>query len=195
MPLRLLSTLLLYILVVGYTPGPANLYALSCSLRYGRPKALKMWRGLLVGFVCVVSVVALLSYHLDMAIKPYVLWLRVIGAAYILWLAWRIYHTPLEGDDDRTICNFWSGFIMQLTNVKMIIFEVTVYSIYVIPYSDRLGDYYLTAALLLLAGPIANLAWIFVGGYLRRFFINKMKWVNVIMALLLAGCAFIILFQ
>jgi len=36
MPCSLLPTLLLQILIVGYTPGPANIYSLAMSLRHGR---------------------------------------------------------------------------------------------------------------------------------------------------------------
>ena len=36
------AALLAYIFAVGYTPGPANLYALSCTFKYGRRAALRM---------------------------------------------------------------------------------------------------------------------------------------------------------
>ena len=50
MPISLLPSLLFALFAVGYTPGPANLYSLACCLKFGRRKALKMWRGLLTGF-------------------------------------------------------------------------------------------------------------------------------------------------
>ena len=46
MPVSLLPSLLLAILLVGYTPGPANLFALHCSMKNGVRKALVMWLGL-----------------------------------------------------------------------------------------------------------------------------------------------------
>ena len=48
MPYSLLPTLLMQMLIVGYTPGPANIYSLAMSLRYGRKKSLMMWLGLTV---------------------------------------------------------------------------------------------------------------------------------------------------
>ena len=45
-----LPTLLLQILLVGFTPGPANIYALTMSLRHGRTVSLVMWLGMLTGF-------------------------------------------------------------------------------------------------------------------------------------------------
>ena len=50
MPHSLLPTLLLQILIVGYTPGPANIYSLAMSLRHGRRTSFVMWLGLLTGF-------------------------------------------------------------------------------------------------------------------------------------------------
>lgn len=55
MPIHLFPSLLLYIIMVGYTPGPANIYALSCSLKYGRKSALRMWYGELFGFLIAVT--------------------------------------------------------------------------------------------------------------------------------------------
>ena len=66
MPLSQLPTLLLYILIVGYTPGPANIYSLTCAMKYGRKQALVMWRGLLTGFTIAVIGMAVLS-HLEIS--------------------------------------------------------------------------------------------------------------------------------
>ena len=38
MPIELLPSLLLSLIAVGYTPGPANIYSLSCVLTYGRKR-------------------------------------------------------------------------------------------------------------------------------------------------------------
>lgn len=86
MPLHLLPSLLLYILMVGYTPGPANLYALSCSLKYGRKAALRMWYGELCGFLVSVTLVSVATHLIGTILGEYVQWLKYVGAAYILWL-------------------------------------------------------------------------------------------------------------
>ena len=90
MPIYLLPSLLLAIIVVGYTPGPANLYALACCLKYGRRKALKMWRGLFTGFCIDLVLMVLLTHLLGEMMGHYVIYLKYIGVAYILWLAWKM---------------------------------------------------------------------------------------------------------
>jgi cysteine/O-acetylserine efflux protein len=58
---------------------------------------------------------------------------------------------------------------VQLTNAKIILFDFMVYSVYVLPYSTRLSDLFVAAALLLIAGPGANLVWLLAGAGLSNF--------------------------
>ncbi|MBO4754492.1 MAG: LysE family transporter [Bacteroidales bacterium] len=194
MPISLLPSLLLAIIVVGYTPGPANLYSLACCLKYGRRKALKMWRGLFIGFCIDLFLMVLLTHLLGEMMGHYVVYLKYIGVAYILWLAWKMFRDQGLEDTEAKDCTFTSGMLMQMTNAKMLLFELTVFSTYVLPYSNRLISLFLVAPLLLIAGPGANFAWLYAGAYLRRFLHKYRKQVDLTMALLLAACAIYILF-
>lgn len=195
MPISLLPSLLFTILVVGYSPGPANLYALACCLKYGRRKALAMWRGQLVGFLITVSIMALLTHFLGDVMGQYVSWLKYVGASYLLFLAWKMFHSSNQADADPGECNFMSGMIIQLTNAKMMLFDLTAFSIYVLPFSNRLIDLFIVGTLLIIAGPGANLAWLYAGAYLRRFLSKYSRQVDVVMSVLLALCAVYIMFQ
>lgn len=195
MPITLLPSLLFAIIVVGYSPGPANLYSLACCLKYGRRKALKMWRGLLTGFSIAACIMVLLTHFLGELMGDYVSYLKYLGALYILWLAWKMWRDSGQTDTEAKDCSFSSGLIVQLTNAKMLLFELTAFSVYVLPYSNRLIDLFIVAILLLIAGPGANLAWLYAGAYLRRFFSRYRKQVDIVMALLLALCSVYIVLQ
>ena len=91
------------------------------------------------------------------------------------------------------LCTFWSGLVMQLTNAKMLLFDLTVFGLFVLPYYNRLVDMLPIAALLLLAGPGSNLVWLLAGDYLRHIFGKYQKQVDMVMALLLVLCAVAIL--
>lgn len=199
MPLSLLPSLLLSIIAVGYSPGPANLYSLSCSLRYGRIKSMRMWLGLLCGF-STMAIIASSSVHFaGMALGRYIIYVRYIGAAYLIYLAWKIFHSAIidesESDADVTdsSCSFLSGFIVQMTNAKMIIYELTIYSTFVLPYSNRLIDLYKVAAWLLLSGPVANLVWLIAGSALKPLFLKHQRLVNTIMAGAILLCAILVI--
>lgn len=89
MQLEQLPALLIAILAVGYTPGPANIYAMSCSLRYGWRSSMRMWCGLLCGFLTAALLAAAVAHLAGMAFKEYVPYLRYLAAAYIIYLAWK----------------------------------------------------------------------------------------------------------
>ncbi|MBQ0114889.1 MAG: LysE family transporter [Bacteroidales bacterium] len=188
MPVSLLPKLLLYIIIIGYSPGPANVYALSCALKYGRKRALNMWRGLLTGFSIAVVLVAVAAHLLGTAMGEDVIYLRYAGAAYILWLAWNIVRNDVNADESHH-CTFVDGMIVQLTNVKMILFAFTAYGTFVLPYTNTMIALLEVAVLLLLAGPVANLFWLLVGAWMRPFFLHYHRIVNVVMAVSLVACA------
>lgn len=193
MPNELLPTLLLQILVIGYTPGPANIYSLAMSLRHGRRKALQMWLGLLTGFSIAVLSMALLTHLIGMAFGAYILYLKYVGAAYIVYLAYRILRSHPVAEASDKGCSFRTGVIVQLTNAKMLLFDLTAFNTFVLPYSHRFADLVVVAAWLLLAGPGGNLVWLIVGSYLRKFFIHHGRQVDLVSGIALLLCALYIL--
>lgn len=189
MPYSLLPTLLLQILIVGYTPGPANIYSLAMSLRHGRKESLSMWLGLLTGFCIAACIMSVLTYMLGIAIGEYVSYLKYIGAAYLIYLAYKIYKRNGNSTEHNYECSFRSGMIVQMTNAKMLLFELTAFSTFVLPYSSRLTDLLEVAAWLTLAGPGGNLAWLSAGSSLRGFFAKYGRQVDTLSAIALILCA------
>ena len=110
-PETLVPALLLQILVVGYTPGPANIYALTMAIRHGRRKALRMWAGLATGASVAVCVVAVLTHFLGEALGDYVVYLKYFGAAYLVYLAFKVWKSSASSDKDDD-CTFLSGMLM-----------------------------------------------------------------------------------
>lgn len=189
MPYTLLPTLLLQIVVVGLTPGPANIYALAMSLKFGYRQAMKMWLGLLTGFYTAMLGMALLTYFMGMAFGNYIVYLKYIGAVYILYLAYQIINGNKRMNGKHRECSFYSGLIVQLTNAKMLLFDLTSFSAFVLPYSNKLIDLIELGTWLLLAGPGSNLVWLLAGSYLRRFFERYGKKVDMVCGVALIFCA------
>ncbi len=194
MPYSLLPTLLLQILVVGYTPGPANIFSLAMSLRHGRKQSMVMWLGLLTGFLIAVTLMAVLTHFIGMAFGQYVGFLKYLGAAYIVYLAYRIWRSNRQGNEKQGDCTFVSGMLVQMTNAKMLLFDLTAFSTFVLPYSNRLVDLLEVGAWLVLAGPGGNLVWLLAGSYLRQFFTKYGRQVDVVSAMALVLCALYIVF-
>lgn len=193
MPIEQLPALLLAILAVGYTPGPANIYAMSCSLRYGCRASMRMWCGLLCGFLTAALLAAAAAHIAGMAFREYVPYLRYLAAAYIIYLAWKTYRAGISSEGD-TQPTFASGFVVQLTNAKIILFDLSCYSAFVLPYSQRFLDLLPVTALLILAGPGANLVWLLAGGAIKPFVYRYAKTVSAVMAVALLLCAVMMVF-
>ena len=193
MPPEQLPALLLAILAVGYTPGPANIYAMSCSLSYGWRASMRMWYGLLCGFMTAALLAAVAAHFAGMAFKEYVPYLRYLAAAYILYLAWKTYLSGVSSEGDAAP-TFSSGLIVQLTNAKIILFDLSCYSAFVLPYSERFIDLLPVTALLLLAGPGANLVWLLAGGAIKPFVSRYAGTVSIVMGTALLVCAVMMLF-
>lgn len=194
MPVSLLPSLLILIIGIGYSPGPANFFSLMCAAKYGRKAALRMWLGLLAGFTVAVVAMAVATHFIGEAMGRYVAYIKYAGAAYILLLAWDIYHQSGKQKANHRDCTFLSGMVVQLTNAKMLLVDIMAFSTFVLPYSDRLGDLLVVAAWLEIAGPGANLTWLLLGGALHHFFSRHQRQADLVMAIGLVVCAAIVVF-
>ncbi len=190
MPLALLPSFLLYCYVGAITPGPANLCSLSTALRYGRSTALRQWQGLFAGFAIVSMASVLVTYFLGTLLNPYVEYLSWLGAAYLLWMAW---HTLLSsgGPEGKTAAQpgFLTGLLVQLTNVKIMVFCLVALASYVLPYSRSFGSLLAVGLFLPFTGPAANLVWLFAGAAMQRLFADHRRTADLVMAAALALCA------
>jgi cysteine/O-acetylserine efflux protein len=162
-------------------------------MKNGTREAMTMWFGLLTGFAIAALIGAMVTHLVGSMMDRYVVWLKYIGCAYILYLAWQIYRSTGEAKESDSTCTFLSGMIVQLTNAKIILFDLMAYTTFVLPYSNRLSDLLVVTALLEIAGPGANLVYLFAGGELHNFFNRYPRQIDTVMALLLAACAVYIL--
>lgn len=190
MPLAILPSFLAYCYIGAITPGPANLCSLSASLRYGRKPALRQWRGLFTGFFLVSMASVLVTYFLGALLNDYVPLFSWVGAAYILWMAFHMLRSSgdIELQEVDAPC-FRRGLLVQLTNVKVMVFCLTALTSYVLPYTRSFLALLAVGLFLPFTGPMANLVWLFAGAALQKLLSRHRKAVDVVMALSLALCA------
>lgn len=196
MPLTLLHSFLLYCYLGAITPGPANLCSLSAALRYGKGPALRQWRGLFVGFSIVSLASVLVTYLLGTVMDRYVGILSWIGAAYILWMAFHMLRSSgVSAEEDPAAPSFLRGLLVQLTNVKIMVFCLVALSSYVLPYTSSFWSLLAVGLFLPFTGPVANLVWLFAGVSLQKLFVNHRRAVDITMAAALAVCAVSLIFS
>ncbi len=192
MPISMLPNMVMLIVVVGLSPGPANLLAMSAGMRRNNRRAFVTWLGMATGFFAAALGLAVAIRIVGPLVEDYIYWLRIVGATYILWLAWSIFHHRGEGGKDHNT-SFGHGFVVQLTNAKMVVFDLTIYTTFVLPYSQRFVDLLEAIAWLIIAGPVANAVWLMAGMWLRGLFERYRRVLDTIMAIALALCAVLLL--
>ncbi|MDY3871171.1 MAG: LysE family transporter [Clostridiaceae bacterium] len=190
MPASMLPSFLLYCYIGAITPGSANLTSLAAALRYGRKPALRQWRGIFFGFFLVSMASVLVTWLLGTMLNEYVGYLAWVGAAYILWMAWHMLRSSgVEAEDNPDQPTFRRGLLVQLTNVKIMVFCLTALASYVLPYTDSFWWLLGVGLFLPFTGPMANLVWLFAGASLQKLFSRHRRAVDLVLALSLVACA------
>lgn len=112
------------------------------------------------------------------------------GAAYIVWLAWKIATSPTKEDGLQTKpISFWASFALQFVNVKIILYGITALSTFVLPQTQALSWIIGVSVLLAMIGTFGNVCWALAGHLFQRLFRQYGRPLNIVLALLLVYCA------
>lgn len=115
-------------LILGFSPGPDNLFVLMQSATQGRRAGMFVVLGLCAGLVVHTLAVALGLAAIFAASAIAFTCLKFVGAAYLAYLAWQAFRAPaidIAGKGGRQTDMrrmFLRGIIMNLTNPKVIFF-------------------------------------------------------------------------
>ncbi|MPN44862.1 Cysteine/O-acetylserine efflux protein [bioreactor metagenome] len=117
--------------------------------------------------------------------------MTVIGAAYIMWLAWKTYKSKPHSIDENTKSTntFMAGLLLQFVNIKLILYAITTVSTFIVPYYQSPLVLISFCALLTFIGFLANCSWALFGAAFQKFLAKNDRVVNAVMALLLVYCA------
>lgn len=180
-----------YALVTSLTPGPNNILSLQTIRQKGWRRGKDTLFGIFVGFLCVMILCALFCYELNARLPMLSRWLKYVGAAYILWLAVHVARSkPAREAGESRQASFWRGACLQLVNVKIILYAITVYTAYVLPAGGNLTFHPLA---LTAVGALGCCLWGGVGGLLQGFLAKYDRPFNYAMGAVLVLCAVSIL--
>lgn len=179
-----------YLLSTAFTPGPNNIAGMSNAAQHGLKKGFLFNLGIFAGQLSVVFACTVFCRALTSLLPKIELPMRLIGALYILYLAWRTFRSGGEVDEVRTEARFLPGLLLCWLNPKYYVYCIVSLETYVLPYyggSD--GMIALFAAILAVTGFLATLCWSVFGSVFRTVFAKHGKIVNTLLALLLVYCA------
>nr|WP_309502952.1 LysE family translocator [uncultured Roseovarius sp.] len=160
-------------LALNLTPGADMMFCLGQGLRAGPRSAVAASAGISAGGIVHVTLAGLglgaVAQQVPWALDV----IRWIGVAYLLWLAWGALRLRLPQRTDlpiRARRAFRDGFIVNLTNPKVILFVLAFVPQFVDPAAGSiLGQFLIYGAVLGGGGFVINGAvGVFAGGLGRR---------------------------
>lgn len=188
MPISVLSAFLLYCAINAFTPGPGNLLALNTVTAYGWRNGRPLFFGIFAGYYVVQLLCALFVYGVSSFLPDYLAFMKYAGAAYILWLAWRIAVSVPDGNGGTEKASFLQGFLLQFVNVKIYLFGITALTCYVTDYYAQLPVLLLAELFVATLGTAATSVWIGLGVLIRSCYQKHFRLINAVLALTLLEC-------
>ncbi|TBU87013.1 LysE family translocator [Phytopseudomonas dryadis] len=191
MTLELLIAFVAFAFVTSVTPGPNNMMLLASGVNFGLRRSVPHMLGISLGFMVLVMAVGFgLGQLFEQWPALYTL-LRYLGAAYLLYLAWKIANAGApdsRGGERGKPFGFLQAAAFQWVNPKawvMAIGAITTYT----PQENFLVNVLLIAALFALVNCPSVGLWTVAGTLLRNWLRHPrvLRAFNIGMALLLVA--------
>ena len=150
----------LYVLATAATPGPNTLSSLSVGSRLGFRGSLPYIFGIWAGFSIVSTACTILCSTLEALIPKIRFPMMVLGACYILYLAWKTWRSGSVDEVAASRSSFRDGFLLQFVNVKLYVFCIVSMQTYVLPlYHGQYLNLLFFAMLGVIAVFVGKLRW------------------------------------
>ncbi|HWK13312.1 MAG TPA: LysE family translocator [Rhizobiaceae bacterium] len=183
--------LLAFGFVSSITPGPNNIMLLASGVNFGFRRTIPHMLGIGAGFVSLLLGVGFGLGALLTALPQLHMTLKLAGAVYLLYLAWRTAMSrtlAAKGGASARPMSFLEAAAFQWVNVKAWVMAVTGMAL----YADASAPF-VSVVTIAIAFGVVNLpcvsSWAAFGTALRGFLSDpvRLKWFNIVMGLLLAA--------
>ena len=181
---------MIYAIINAFTPGPGNFLALNTVTNYGLKRGKPLFFGIFAGYYFVQTSCCVFVYAVGSLLPQFLVVMKYIGAAYILWLAIHIAISKPGKAGDEKSASFWKGFALQFVNVKIYLFGITALTGFITDYSRAFPVLFLFEMIIATVGTIATATWIGLGMMIQTFYEKHFRIINIIMALTLLECIY-----
>jgi threonine/homoserine/homoserine lactone efflux protein len=185
---------------LALTPGPNMIYLVSRSVIHGRRAGLLSLAGVALGFVAYLVLAAVGLVAIVALVPMFYLTLKLAGAAYLLFLAWRALRpggqsvfTPQQLPLDPPHRLFVMGLITTLLNPKVAILYMSLLPQFIDPRRGHVGEQTIILGLVQIGIALAiNGAIVLSAATVSRFLACRPGWLRMqryVMGTVLAGLA------
>lgn len=173
------QTLLLFLpacFAINISPGPNNLLAMSNASRFGFLAAVAGGSGRLLAFVVMISLASLGLAVVLQASAWLFLVIKAVGGLYLLWLAWRLWHAPIDAlTTTATQATRWTALARQellvaAGNPKAILFFTAFLPQFVDPDRPVALQFVILATALILMELVALALYAGIGAKAAKWF-------------------------
>lgn len=191
MDTQLLLATFSFALVTSITPGPNNLMLLASGANFGFKRTIPHMLGIALGMIalllCILAGLGTLFMQFPVAQTV----LKILGAAYLLWLAWKIAFAPvgeLRGNETAQPMKWWQALLFQFVNPKAWMMAMGAVSSFTVAGEQ----YWLSGLVLIVVFAVVNLpsvsVWAGFGVGIQHWLSSakRQRYFNGIMGLLTA---------
>lgn len=180
----------LFCLSSSITPGPNNIMLMTSGLNFGVRRTVPHLLGVNIGFPLMVAAIGLGLGYVFISHPVIHTPVKLIGAAYLLFLAWKIANSasPKSKDKQNKPLTFLQAAIFQWVNPK-----AWVIAIGAIATFTTIEDYNYKLLIILtgylILGGISMLVWLLFGASLQKIIRNQghIQYFNILMGVVLAA--------
>ncbi len=187
MPIETLIALTAFGIAAAFTPGPNNIMLAASGMNFGFLRTAPHMGGIVIGFTAMLLAVGLGLGAFFVAYPLAQTALKIIGVAYLLWLAWRIANAaPADPSQRARPITFIEAALFQWVNPKGLVAVISTISIFIRPESAA-SDVFIVALVFFAVSIGAVVSWTAFGTALRGFIHDrrKLRIFNIAMAVLL----------
>ncbi len=183
--------LLVYAFVTSITPGPNNIMLLASGVNFGFARTIPHMLGIGGGFLSLLLGVGFGLGAILTAFPSLHIVLKVAGAAYLVYLAWRVAMSrsiATNEDAKARPMTFLEAAAFQWVNPKAWVMAVSAMAVYSSPATPFLSVLIVAGAFAVVNLPSVS-TWAGFGTALRGFLADpvRLKWFNMAMGLLLVA--------
>jgi threonine/homoserine/homoserine lactone efflux protein len=191
MPLDLFLALTLFAVVMSFTPGPNNILLTASGVNFGFVRSIPHMLGVEVGFLVLVVACAAGLGLIFAALPGLHIVLKVAGAAYMLWLAWKVANAKPAGEEGGLLSRpmtFLQAAAFQWMNPKAVIAALSAIALYMRP-GHEVFDLVVMLIVFGVSTILAVATWAGFGVALRRYLRDPLhaRIFNVAMGVLLVA--------
>ena len=182
-----------FALIASITPGPNNLMLMASGTNFGLVRSIPHALGVSIGFTAMVLLVGLGLAQVFAAFPVAHDVLKVLCAAYLIHLAWKIATAPplSEAGPERPAPSLTDGLLLSLVNPKGYAAMLALFASHTLIAASLANDVALKIAITMVIILFVNVVWLNVGAGLARFFrsARASRIINITFAVLLLASA------